>query len=89
MVGLASLELPRYKFFMYALSVKNLKSVALILSHPEVVLLTVSRYAEYRFVLVEKMRSAKNIWEPVIVNVIISGLLMADTSIPIAVKLFH
>ena len=44
------------------------------------VLLTVSQYAEYHFVLVEKTKSAKNIWEPVIVNVIISGLLMADTS---------
>ena len=38
------------------------------------------RYAEYRFVLVEKTKSAKNIWEPVIVKVIILGFLMADTS---------
>ena len=45
-----------------------------------VVLLTVCRYAEYRFVLVEKTKSAKNIWEPVIVKVIILGFLMADTS---------
>ena len=45
-----------------------------------VVLLTVFRYAEYRFVLVEKTKSAKNIWEPVIVKVIILGFLMADTS---------
>ena len=44
------------------------------------VLLTVCRYAEYRFVLVEKTKSAKNIWEPVIVKVIILGFLMADTS---------
>ena len=36
-----------------------------------VVLLTVFRYAEYRFVLVEKTKSVKNIWEPVIVKVII------------------
>ena len=43
------------------------------------VLLTVLRYVEYRFVLVEKTKSAKNIWEPVIVNVIILGFLMADT----------
>ena len=43
-------------------------------------LLTVSRYADYRFVLVEKTESAKNILEPVIVKVIISGFLMADTS---------
>ena len=35
------------------------------------VLLTVFRYAEYRFILVEKTKSAKNIWEPVIVKVII------------------
>ena len=44
------------------------------------VLLTVCRYAEYRFVLVEKTKSAKNIWEPVIVKVTILGFLMADTS---------
>ena len=37
----------------------------------QIVLLTVFRYAEYRFVLVEKTKSAKNIWEPVIVKVII------------------
>ena len=35
------------------------------------VLLTVFRYAEYRFVLVGKTKSAKNIWESVIENVII------------------
>ena len=45
-----------------------------------VVLLTVCRYAEYHFVLVEKTKSAKNIWEPVIVKVTILGFLMADTS---------
>ena len=44
------------------------------------VLLTVYRYAEYRFVLVEKTKSAKNIWEPVFEDVIILGFLMADTS---------
>ena len=43
-------------------------------------LLTIFRYAEYRFVLVEKTKSAKNIWEPIIVNIIILGFLMADTS---------
>ena len=32
------------------------------------VLLTVFRYGEYRFVLVEKTKSEKNIWEPVIVK---------------------
>ena len=45
-----------------------------------VVLLTVYRYAEYCFVLVEKAKSAKNIWEPVFEDVIILGFLMADTS---------
>ena len=44
------------------------------------VLLTVYRYAEYRFDLVEKTKSAKNIWEPVFEDVIIFGFLMADTS---------
>ena len=44
------------------------------------VLLTVFRYAEYRFILVEKTKSTKNIWEPVIENVIILGFLMADAS---------
>ena len=44
------------------------------------VLLTVYRYAEYRFVLVEKTKSAKNIWEPVFKGIIILGFLMADTS---------
>ena len=38
------------------------------------------RYAEYLFVLVEKTKSTKNIWEPVIVNIIILGFLMTDTS---------
>ena len=36
--------------------------------------------AEYCFVLVEKTKSAKNIWEPVFEDVIILGFLMADTS---------
>ena len=49
-------------------------------SHFLLVLLTVFWYAEYRFVLVEKTKSAKNIWEPVIVKVIILGFLVADTS---------
>ena len=40
----------------------------------------VHRYAEYRFVLVEKTKSAKNIWEPVFEDVIILGFLMANTS---------
>ena len=44
------------------------------------VLLTVFRYAVFRFVLVEKTKSAKNIWEPVFENVIILGFLVADTS---------
>ena len=43
-------------------------------------LLTVFRYAVFRFVLVEKTKSAKNIWELVFENVIILGFLMADTS---------
>ena len=46
----------------------------------KLVLLTVFRYAVFRFVLVEKTKSAKNIWEPVIEEVIILGFLMADTS---------
>ena len=45
----------------------------------KVVLLTVFRYAVFRFVLAEKTKSA-NIWEPVFENVIILGFLMADTS---------
>ena len=40
----------------------------------------VYRYAEYRFVLVEKTKSKKNIWEPVFEDVIILGFLMADSS---------
>ena len=44
------------------------------------VLLTVFQYAVFCFVLEEKMKSAKNIWEPVIQNVFILGFLMADTS---------
>ena len=44
-------------------------------------LLTVFRFAEYCFVLVGKMKSTKNIWEPVIENVIILGFLMAATSV--------
>ena len=40
-----------------------------------VVLLTVFRYAEYRFILVEKTKSAKNIWEPVIVKLLFKALL--------------
>ena len=42
-------------------------------------LLTVFQCAEYRFILVEKPKSAKNIWEPVIEDIIL-GFLMADTS---------
>ena len=45
-----------------------------------VVLLTVLWYAVFCFVLVEKTKSAKNICELVIENVIILGFLMADTS---------
>ena len=45
------------------------------------VLLTVFRYAVFCFVLVEKMKSAKNIWETVIENVIVLSFLIADTSI--------
>ena len=44
------------------------------------VLLTVFRYTEYCFLLVEKTKSAKKIWEPVIENIIILGFLVADTS---------
>ena len=44
------------------------------------VLLMVFQYEEYRFILVKKAKSAKNIWEPVIEDVIILGFLMADTS---------
>ena len=43
-------------------------------------LLKVFQYPEYRFVFVEKTKSAKNIWEPVIEDVIILGFLMADAS---------
>ena len=43
-------------------------------------LLTVYRYAEYRFVLVEKTKSANNVWEMVFEDVIILGFLMANTS---------
>ena len=43
------------------------------------VLFTVFLYAVFCFILVEKMKSTKNIWEPVIENIIILGL-MADTS---------
>ena len=43
-------------------------------------LLTVFRYAVFRFVLVEKTKSAKNIREPVFEHVIVLGFLMADTS---------
>ena len=45
-----------------------------------IVLLTVYRYVEYCFVLGEKTKSAKNIWEPVFEDVISLGFLMADTS---------
>ena len=45
-----------------------------------ILVLTVCRYAEYRFVLVDKTKSAKNIWEPVFEDVIILDFLMADTS---------
>ena len=44
------------------------------------VLLTVFPYAVFCFILVEKTKSTKNIWEPVIENIIILGFLMADTS---------
>ena len=44
-----------------------------------VVLLTVFWDVDYRFVLVEETKSAKNICEPVIVKVIILGFLMADS----------
>ena len=44
------------------------------------VLLTAFRYAVFCFVLVEKPKSAKNIWELVFENVIILCFLMADTS---------
>ena len=47
-------------------------------SYLRIVLLTVYRYAVC-FVLVEKTKSAKNIWEPVFEDFIISGFLMADT----------
>ena len=43
-------------------------------------LLTVYRYAEYRFILVEKTKSAKRIWEPDFEDVIILGFLMANAS---------
>ena len=36
---------------------------------------------DFCFVVVETMKSAKNIWEPVIENIIILGILMADTSL--------
>ena len=39
----------------------------------KLVLLKVYRYAEYHFVLVEKTKSAKNIWEPVFEEVIVLG----------------
>ena len=45
-----------------------------------VVLLTVFRYVVYRFIVVEKTKSTKNICELVFENVIILGFLMADTS---------
>ena len=54
--------------------------LVLILHDYVIVLLTVFRYAVFRFVLVKKTKSAKNIWEPVIEEVIILGFLMADTS---------
>ena len=43
-------------------------------------LLRVCRYPVYCFTVVEATKSAKNIWEPVIENVIIVGFLMADNS---------
>ena len=43
-------------------------------------LLTVFRYAEYRFILVEKTKFAKNIWEVVFEDIIL-GFLIADTSL--------
>ena len=61
---------------------RNLKSVAMtkvVTGYPpKLVLLLVFRYAVFRFVLVEKTKSAKNIWEPVFENVIILGFLMAE-----------
>ena len=45
-----------------------------------VVLLAVFRYVVFRFVLVEKTKSAKNIWQPVLEDILILGFLMADTS---------
>ena len=45
-----------------------------------VVLLTVFRYVVYRFIVVEKTKSTKNICELVFENVITLGFLMADTS---------
>ena len=62
---------------------KKIQTMLLInkhLSSQRLVLLTIFWYAVFRFVLVEKTKSAKNIWEPVFENVIILGFLMADTS---------
>ena len=54
--------------------------IHLVMGQLLVVLLTVFWYAVFPFVLVEKTKSTKNIWEPVIEEVIILGFLMADTS---------
>ena len=40
----------------------------------------INRYAVFRSFLTEITKFAKNIWEPVIENVILLGHLMADTS---------
>ena len=61
--------------------ISKLKSAySSLIIDPRVVLLTVYLYVEYRFVLVEKTKSTKNIWEPVFEDVIILGFLMCDTS---------
>ena len=46
-----------------------------------IVLLTVNRYSVFGFIAVDKIKSAKNIWDPVIENNIILGFLMADPSL--------
>ena len=40
---------------------------------------TFFRYVEYSFIFVEKKKSARNIWEPVIEDIIL-GFLMLHTS---------
>ena len=51
------------------------------------VLLTVFWYVEYHFVLVEKTKSAKNIWEPVIENQYI--IYIQNIQIYIFIALIH